>query len=85
MLDDLQGLVGDPIRILAFDDVEVTSVRVEIRAADNTLLEQGAATKEAEKWVYPTSLAYPKGTPITVTVTAVDRPGNKGSKMITWS
>ena len=61
------------------------SVRVEIRAADNTLLEQGTATKEAEKWVYPTILAHPKGTPITITATAVDRPGNKGMKPETWS
>jgi hypothetical protein len=84
-LADFHGGVGDPIRVHAEDDVGVVSVDVEIRAADDTVLEQGAATVDGDKWVYATTVAYPAGTPVTITATAVDRPGGKGSKSVVWS
>jgi hypothetical protein len=84
-LAGLHGAVGDRIVVHATDDVGVTEVTVEIRAEDDTLLEQGAATVEGAQWVYATTVAHPAGTPVTITATAVDRPGNKGSKFTTWS
>jgi hypothetical protein len=84
-LDGFHGMIGDPIRILALDDAEVASVTVEIRAEDGTLLEEGAATEVGEKWVYAATAVHPTGTPVTITATAVDRPGNKGIKTTTWS
>jgi hypothetical protein len=81
------GAVGDPIKIEATDDCAVMGVTVQIRAEDDTLLEEGAAAFETEQrqWVYATTVAYPRGTPVSITATAVDRPGNKGSKFATWS
>jgi hypothetical protein len=84
-LEGFKGMVGNPIRVVAFDDVDVMEVSIEIRAADGTVLEQGAATLDGGKWVYVTTVAYPAGTPITITATAVDRPGGRGSKLATWS
>ena len=80
------GFVGQPIRIEAEDDCEVMSLTVAIRAADDTLLEEGAAVYDAVslKWVYAAAAAHPTGNPITITATAVDRPGNKGSKTEGW-
>jgi hypothetical protein len=84
-LDGYKGLTGSPIPIAAFDDVDVMSVMVEIRSEDGTLLEEGAATQGDGQWVYVTTQDHPAGTPITITATAVDRPGRKGSKFATWS
>ena len=41
-------------------------------------------TSVGSKWVYAATVAHPEGTPITITATAVDRPGNKGTKAVTW-
>lgn len=83
-LEGFKGMAGNPIRVIAFDDVDVMDVSIEIRAADGAVLEQGAATLDGGKWVYATTVAHPAGTPVTITATAVDRPGGRGSKAITW-
>ena len=83
-LGSFSGAVGSTFKVRALDDCGVMSVAIEIRAADDTLLEQGAATKVGSKWVYAATVAHPEGTPITITATAVDRPGNKGTKAVTW-
>lgn len=84
-LAGFHGLMGDKIPILALDDAKVASVAIRIRTAEGTVLEQGPATRDGEKWVYTATAAYPQGTPITITATAVDRPGNQGTKSVTWS
>lgn len=84
-LSGFTGVAGSPIKVLAKDDCGVMSVAVEIRAEDDTLLEQGAAVLVDTDWVYATTQVHPAGTPVTITATAVDRPGNKGSKLTTWS
>lgn len=83
-LDGFHGMIGDQIVVRASDDVGVTAVSVVVRAVDNTVLEQGAAILGGDTWVYAATIAYPAGTPITITATAVDRPGNKGTKMASW-
>jgi catabolite regulation protein CreA len=85
-LEDFGGLLGDRIKVEATDDCEVTGVTVEVRAEDDTLLEKGAATYSVASlaWVYATTVAHPPGTPVTITATAVDRPGNKGTLTTTW-
>lgn len=85
VLTGLKGLVGNPIKIVALDDMAVMSVSVELRAGDGTLLEQGAAVQAGPEWVYTTTVAHPSGTPVTITATAVDRPGNRGVKAVAWS
>lgn len=83
-LDGFKGVIGDPIRVTALDDAQVVVVTVEIRDQDGTLLEQGPAVEAGDKWVYATTVAHPADTPVTITATAVDRPGNKGSKTEGW-
>ena len=84
-LAGFHGAVGDPIRVKATDDCGVMGVTVGIRAADETVLEQGVATLDAGMWVYAATMAHPAGTPVSITATAVDRPGTRASKMIMWS
>jgi hypothetical protein len=85
-LDAFSGAIGDVIRVEATDDCEVMGVNVQIRSEDDTLLEEGAATYHVEKmqWEFTTTVAYPRGAPVSITATAVDRPGHKGTKMTTW-
>ncbi len=83
-LGGFKGMIGNPVRVVALDDVGVLSVSVEIRAADGTVLESGLATKDVDKWVYTATVAHPADAPVTITATAVDRPGNKGSKTESW-
>lgn len=79
------GAAGGKIAVKASDDCGVVSVGVELRGPDGGLLEQGPAVYDRETWVYQPTGTYPAGTPVTITATAVDRPGNKGMKTETWS
>ncbi len=76
--DAYHGQVGDPIEILAKDDVEVMSVAVKLMAADGTVVESGPATFALGAWTYVGSTALAAGAAITIEVTATDRPGNTG-------
>jgi hypothetical protein len=79
-----QGRVGDLIRIRASDYAAVTAVSVAIRAEDLTVLEEGAAVLQFGTWVYTATTAQAPGVPVTITATAVDRPGNTATKMEAW-
>jgi hypothetical protein len=83
-LGGFQGVMGDPIRVTALDDAQVVAVTVQIRGQDGTLLEEGAAIEAGDKWVYATTVAHPADTPVTITATAVDRPGNQGTGTERW-
>lgn len=83
-LGAFHGAVGDPIIVNASDDVGVTAVSVVLRAADSSILEQGVATLSGSVWSYAATQAHPAGTPITITATAVDRPGHTGTLTVTW-
>ena len=75
------GQVGDQIAIIATDDIGVAGVSVTIRnATDNSIVEQGIALEHAGKWRYPATSVAPAGAPLTIEVTASDRPGNKTVK-----
>lgn len=84
-LSGFTGVVGSMIKVRAKDDVGVTGVTVAIRAEDDALLEEGVAVLVDLDWVYTTTVAHPTGTPVSITATAVDRPGNRGSRLIMWS
>lgn len=75
-LDDYTGQVGQRIRIVAFDEIAVDSVRVEIRGADGAPLEAGAAVEEHGVWCYRTTAALPAGSAWLVVVTVKNRPGH---------
>lgn len=84
ILNKYTGAPGTPIVVEAFDDVGVTGVTVELRAADNSPLEQAAAMLVMGQWVCQPTGSYPKGTPVTIIATAMDRPGHTGTLTATW-
>jgi hypothetical protein len=84
-LTGYEGQVGDPIRIVAVDDVEVTAVNVAIRAEDLTVLEEGAAVFQNGSWVYTATTPRTAGEPVTITATAMDHPGHTGTMTESWS
>jgi hypothetical protein len=70
---------GQPIRIQATDDFEVTRVWVQLEAPDGTLLEEGEAvpadaTNPSDWWHYPVQGAVEAGS--VLVATAYDRPRN---------
>lgn len=80
---DLQmyrGRVGDPIRILAKDDVGLISVEVRIDKQDGTDIERGVAVESGVRtgiWVYKATQAVPEGTDIFIEVVGWDHTGHR--------
>jgi hypothetical protein len=77
-----KGAVGDTITAKAVDDFAVTQVLFTITDATGKLLESGQAKQDADKefnWNYVATVANPAVTGTKIRVTAIDRPGNKGS------
>ncbi len=82
-LSGYTGRVGEPIRIVATDDFEVTSVGVRITKTDNSVVEEGPAARNGQNgsgWTYLSKTDLPAGETVSIEVTALDRPGNKGVK-----
>ena len=82
------GAVGERIVIRATDDFRVTGVRVEIFAADSTLLETGNAVQNINgiDWTYTATQANPAPAGLTGTkikAIASDVPGNEGTLEVT--
>lgn len=77
-LEGYTGAAGETIWVTAFDDFEVTAVKVSLADADGVVLEAGAAVLENGRWTYTTTTTAAPGTAVTVTATALDRPGNSG-------
>ncbi|THU36113.1 hypothetical protein FAM09_22275 [Niastella caeni] len=79
-----KGAAGDKIAVRAIDDFRVVSVRVEIYAANGTLLEAGNAVQSTNglDWTYTATqannLAGSK-----ITAIATDVPENEGSLEVT--
>jgi len=80
--DDYHGAVGEPILILAYDDFKVDSVRVVIRNAAGGIIEQGNAVLQINglDWVYTSTIENLVLVGTTITVIAVDTPGNEATK-----
>ncbi len=74
------GKAGDPIRITASDDFEVAGVEVAIHDTGGAVLEHGAAAAADGHWNYITTTDLPPGQPVSIEVTATDRPGHKTTK-----
>lgn len=70
-----RGGVGDVIRVLAVDDVQVAQVRIEIRDERGTILEAGEAVQHYTQW-WEYVVKGPMRGELTVTVTACDLPGH---------
>lgn len=78
-----RGKRGQRIRVLAFDDLEVVSVEIEIRTAAGNLVEKGAAVSVHGVWNYVATADAPAGERLAVAATAKDRPGNTASLTVT--
>jgi hypothetical protein len=83
-LSAYQGRPRDVIRVLAFDDVQVVSVEVEIHTAAGVLVEKGEAKAAHDVWTYVASAAADLSTPLVITITAVDRPDNRTTKKVVY-
>ena len=76
-----KGAVGDQLVIRAKDDFRVTSVRVEIYAADGVLLEEGDAQPNVNglDWTYTAAQANNLLAGTIIKAIATDVPGNEGT------
>ncbi len=75
-----KGQVGDPITILAKDDVGLVSVEVSIDRQDGTSVEKGAAVENGVRtglWTYTATQAVPEGTEVFIEVTGWDHTGHR--------
>ena len=82
-LNGYTGAANETITVNAYDDFEVMAVTVTLANEGGSVLESGAAVVENGRWTYTTTTAVTPGTTVTVTATAVDRPGNSGSAEVT--
>lgn len=77
--DRYTGRVGDPVIIRARDDFKVASVVVSIYSQRGVLLEQGQAVEPEDadgEWLYVASQENPEPAGSSVSVVAMDMPGN---------
>lgn len=79
------GTAGDKISVRALDDFRVVSVRVEIYAANGTLLEAGNAEQNTNDvdWTYTTMQANNLPAGSKVIAIATDVPANEGTLEVT--
>ena len=81
-LSQYTGKVGDFIGITATDDHAVKAVTVRIENGDGSLVEQGAATQQADpnQWLYTATVRNTTLAGDKLTVTATDNPGHAATK-----
>lgn len=82
-LAEYHGAIGGVIKVRAVDDFEVAGVKVAIRDAANSVLEQGAAVLVNGQWHYTATVLVPAGTEIAIEAVATDRPGHTGTRVVT--
>lgn len=79
------GQAGDPIDIVASDDVGLTEVHVAIKhATTHAILEEGNAAGNGEAWVYSATTSLPPDTSVTIEVTAKDGTKHEGKDTRTY-
>ncbi|MBI4307639.1 MAG: hypothetical protein HY684_02415 [Chloroflexi bacterium] len=81
------GVPGDPIPVIARDDVQVRRVTVSICTEDGTQIEAGEAVRVDgdARWAYATTVAVAAGATVRVTATATDLPGGEGDLEQVWT
>jgi hypothetical protein len=83
-LSRYRGRPRDLIRILAFDDVQVVSVEVEIHTAAGVLVEKGVAKSAHDVWDYCATATTDPSTALVITVTAIDRPQHRTTQKVVY-
>jgi hypothetical protein len=77
-VDSYHGQVGEHLRVQAHKPCGVTSVKVQVLAADGQVLEEGEAGLIGDDWwVYKTQQTHPVAAVQQLRVLAQDRPGNE--------
>ena len=83
------GQAGSRVKVLADDDFEVAGVKVVIATAPASgtpqVVEQGAAVEtpvDSGRYYYTATQAAPANTPLRITVSVTDRPGNVTSSTV---
>lgn len=75
------GKAGDPIKVRAHDDFDLTGVAVAIRDADGNVVEEGAAAIGTDgAFLYTAQKTLATGQSVVIEVSATDRPGHKTTK-----
>lgn len=79
------GEAGCKIRVVAFDDFDVTGVTVKITDATGTLIEQGSCQEDlsSDCWVYTATVAVTSLSGVVIRAEAKDIPCHTGSLEIT--
>ncbi|WP_400190467.1 hypothetical protein [Hymenobacter sp. B81] len=77
-LTDYQGQAGDTIRIRVTDDFKVLSTTVRIENGDGSVVEEGAAVRQANgiDWVFTATKPNASLEGDKITIRATDKPGN---------
>ena len=72
------GQIGDKISVRASDDIEVKGVTITIRAQEGDVLEEGVAVwvPASATWEYTATSALAPAEPVSIEVSASDRPGH---------
>jgi hypothetical protein len=79
-----QGHPDDEIIVHASDDTQVVSVTVTIKNMVGAIVERGTARLYDGAWIYDATARAPVGQPLTIEVTAMDRPGNEVTRTTPW-
>jgi hypothetical protein len=79
------GAVGSTIAVKVQDNAKTISMKVEIRLADDTLVETGNAllTPGDTEWKYVTTQSVTNLSGSKIIITAIDRPGNQVTRSVT--
>ncbi|HEV7783539.1 MAG TPA: hypothetical protein VGO58_19840 [Chitinophagaceae bacterium] len=84
--ENYDGTSGSVIVVIARDDFRVAAVKVSIRDGAGVLIEEGNAILnpiDRNKWSYTTVQPNASPSGCTVSATALDLPGNKGTLEVT--
>ena len=78
------GHPGDVIRVAAFDDFMVVDVKVKIRDAAGTLLEEGTCLPDSRRmfWLYTATVEVTDLTGVEITAIATDNPDHTGEDTV---
>ena len=84
-MGEYTGAPGSKVLILAFDDCEVTEVKVSITSAAGVLIEEGLGVVDNDlggKWVYTATQNNPALPGTKIRATCKDRPKHEGFKEV---
>ena len=81
--NNYHGQIGEHLRVQAYKPCGVTSVQVQVLAADGQVLEEGEAGSVGDNWwVYETQHTHPVAAAQQLRVLAQDRPGNEAELVV---